>query len=724
MHRVNINLKNCYGIKDLNHELDFTKTPAYALYAPNGVMKTCLAETFSDAAKSQPSKDRIFPDREAVRHITDENGTDLEGERVLVVSAYDAEFGPTEKTSILLVSADLRKESEKLEKQVEQAKEALFKALRAQSGTRRDFESEISTAVMHGQDQFEDAVQRIRREVERQTEAPFANIRYDVVFNEKVRKALEDEGLRGAIEDYVTRYNQLLAASNYFRKGTFDYYNAGQIARSLADNGFFSANHTVTLYGGGGTVEIKTQKQLEQIIAKEKEQILTDKTLRTKFDKVQRQLERNSELREFCRYLQEDEAILSRMTNLEKFREDVLKSYLKANEVAYKELVEKLEAVEVRRAEIAEAARQQATQWDSVIRTFNERFFVPFELVAANKLAVILGQETKPLLGFVYKDGTQRADVDKNTLVKVLSTGERKALYILNVIFEVERRKAAGVETLIIVDDIADSFDYNNKYAIIQYLKEISEDDNGLFKLVMMTHNFDFFRTVESRFVGYPNCLMASKNEDGVTLVQAAGIRNVFANDWKKDFFKDARKKIASIPFLRNLIEMTTGEAGDDYKKLSSMLHKRPESNSTKVSDLDDIFNRLCGATGTSANNGKKVSELVLEEATACLTETGGLKLENKIVLAIGIRLEAERFLIAKIKDDPFVAGIKANQTRKLIERYKKDFPTETVALGVLDRVELMTPENIHVNSFMYEPIIDMGDDHLRDLFKRVTALT
>jgi len=30
--------------------------------------------------------------------------------------------------------------------------------------------------------------------------------------------------------------------------------------------------------------------------------------------------------------------------------------------------------------------------------------------------------------------------------------------------------------------------------------------------------------------------------------------------------------------------------------------------------------------------------------------------------------------------------------------------------------VMLMTPENIHLNSFMYEPIVDMNDDQLRRL--------
>ena len=34
-----------------------------------------------------------------------------------------------------------------------------------------------------------------------------------------------------------------------------------------------------------------------------------------------------------------------------------------------------------------------------------------------------------------------------------------------------------------------------------------------------------------------------------------------------------------------------------------------------------------------------------------------------------------------------------------------------------------MTPENIHVNAFMYEPIIDMSDDHLRKLYCKIKAL-
>jgi len=723
MNRVSSDLKHCYGIKALKRDFDFTKTRAYAIYAPNGVMKSSLAKTFDDAAKQEESHDLIFRDRKTVRKIADESGKPIEGERVLVVLPYDPEFGPTEKTSTLLVDAKLRKEYDQLYADIDEARIALVKAVRQQANSKKDFDEEIAEASTSGDD-FETAAGRIKTELEKQKDTPFADVLYDVIFDDKVVKALETKDLKDAVEEYIKRYNQLLAASTYFQKGTFDYYNAGQIAKSLAANGFFEAKHTVNLKGArGSAVEINTEKELEEIIVKEKETIIKDKDLRKKFDTVSRALERNSELREFTRYLQENEPLLARMNNLPKLREDILKSYLKVHYDLYKTLMDKYDAAAKRKKEIEEEARKQRTQWDEVISIFNQRFFVPFRLEAKNRIEVILGGDEIMQLGFTYLDGADTANVDKPDLMKVLSTGERKALYVLNVIFEIQRRAKAKEETLVIVDDIADSFDYQNKYAIIQYLKDICDDGDGLFKLIVMTHNFDFFRTIEGRFVGYHNCLMASKNDQGISLAQASGIRNVFANDWKPNFFADSKKKIASICFLRNIIEMTTGETDPNYEKLTSMLHWKTDTAGLKVGDLDAVYNAVCKTGCKSGNSDKLVHELIREEADICLTVASGLNLENKIVLAVATRLAAERFMIGKIKDDKFVAGIKANQTQALIGRFKAKFSKELNAINCLDRVALMTPENIHVNSFMYEPIVDMSDEHLKRLFTDVKRL-
>ena len=497
MRKVNLNLEHCYGIKHLKTVLNFSNTQAYAIYAPNGVMKSSLAQTFQDAFKGETSKDRIFPQRVTMQNITDESGKTIDGEQVMVVLPYDSEYGPTEKTSTLLVDAGLRREYEQLHTNIDDAKAALLKAIRQTAKTRkRNFENEITSAFTSGDD-FEVAVTRIKDELEKQKDMPFANVEYETIFNEKVLKAFDNKDLKNAVEDYIRRYNELLAASTFFKKGTFDYYNAGQIARSLTANGFFKAHHTVNLRATGKKLEIATAKELENIIIEEKKAILDDDVLRMRFDDVAKQLQRNAELRKFCYYLQDNEPLLSRMNNLAKFKEDVLKSYLKAHYNLYLELMGEYAHAAKRKKQIEEEARKQQTQWERVIAIFNDRFFVPFELETKNRIEVMLGGEPIVELGFTYTDGKERVGIDKPELLKVLSTGEKKALYVLNVIFEVERRSKDGVETLVIIDDIADSFDYQNKYAIIQYLDDISKD--GLFKLIIMTHNFDFFRTIEGR---------------------------------------------------------------------------------------------------------------------------------------------------------------------------------------------------------------------------------
>ena len=63
MKRINLDLENCYGIKNLQREFDFSHCNAYAIYAPNGAMKTSLTQTFKDVVAGRDSIDRIFPDR-------------------------------------------------------------------------------------------------------------------------------------------------------------------------------------------------------------------------------------------------------------------------------------------------------------------------------------------------------------------------------------------------------------------------------------------------------------------------------------------------------------------------------------------------------------------------------------------------------------------------------------------------------------------------------------
>ena len=723
MQEINVTLKNCYGIKSMDYTFDFSNGNQYAIYAPNGSMKTSFAKTFQDISENQESSDRIFTARQSERIVKDENDNEIPAEYVLVIEPYDRDFSHSEKTSTLLVNISLKKEYMMLNEELEICKKEFLNAMKAQSGSRMSLDKEISSTFTRGEDDesFYRALERVSNELKEQKDSRFDFVEYDCIFDEAVVKVLDDSDMKTAIQEYISRYNNLLESSTYFKRGVFEYYNATQIARILSKNGFFEAKHTVTLQADDRK-EIKTQKQLEKVVQDELDTITRDSELRTKFDSIKKKLEKNEKLRKFHRYLCDHPLLLSSLGNIELFKEDIWKSYFKANEQVYDNLLSKYRKVRKRRDQIAKMARDEQTHWEDAIHLFNQRFVVPFTLEAKNKEAVMLGDEDILDLGYSYHDGTEETSVERSHLLESLSQGEKKALYILNVIFEIEVRRQSEQETLFVVDDIADSFDYKNKYAIIQYLQDIS--DNSPFKLIILTHNFDFFRTVNSRLVQYSRCLTATKTETETKLEQAEGIRNPFLRDWKNHFFDDGKKRIASISFIRNLLEYTVGSSNRDYCMLTSMLHWHENTESVKQKDLDAVFCRMYKCKGGFQNPEEPVFALIEREANNCITGNEEGRLEHKIVLSIAIRLLAEKFMWEKIGDPEFLRNVQGNRTGNLLKCYETDFSGDDRSIETLRTVLLMTPENIHLNAFMYEPIIDMSDESLKRLLINVRGLT
>lgn len=157
---------------------------------------------------------------------------------------------------------------------------------------------------------------------------------------------------------------------------------------------------------------------------------------------------------------------------------------------------------------------------EKAIEIYDKRFSVPYKMEIANLKGAIIG-ESIPKIEFSFTDGDQtvRMTRDKLDELNTLSQGEKRALYLLNIIFEVEEIKQAHEETLFIVDDIADSFDYKNKYAIVEYLYEIAQDDK--YSMIILSHNFDFYRTISSRLgLHRKNRLCAGSDQNGVVLAE------------------------------------------------------------------------------------------------------------------------------------------------------------------------------------------------------------
>ncbi|ODQ95669.1 phage infection protein [Dietzia alimentaria] len=724
MKKLNLALRNCHGIRELDASFSFQKGNAVAVYAPNGTMKTSLARTFKDIADGLETADHMFPSRETQRSVSDENGNDVDPNDVVVVLSYDEELGPTESTSTLLVNPKLRKEYEGLQLDLLDARDDLVTALRAQSGTNQDVASVLSRVFTQQDGMFFEAMVRISYEVEQLEEARYADLPYDILFNDKVNAALRAPGVQSELASYVTRLNELLDDSAFFSRDSFTFYNATNVTKSLGDNGFFAASHSLLLHGEDEPRTVTSDADLKVLIAEEKKRIADDDALRKKLDAVEKALQKNADTRRFFDFISRREDLLPAFANVDSFQQDVWKSYLKAHEDTFQRVVKCFKSTEERRKEIEEQAAHESTQWEKVIQIFNDRFFVPFRLSAENKHRVMLGQETMLKLIFEFEEGGESTAVERDDLLAVLSNGEKKALYILNVLFEMEARKAAGRETLFVIDDLADSFDYKNKYAIIQYLKEMA--DHTDFKLVLLTHNFDFFRTLRSRgVVGYNRCFMAQKGKASVVLNQAEHVNNPFIRGFKLNFFSNGMQRIASIPFVRNILEYTKGIDDEDYILLTSLLHWKADSDSITNGDLDRIFTETFHgqegkAWGAPADS---VMDLLYQQADRALEADEGVNFENKIVLSIAARIHAEKYMVSELNDPGFTDTIATNQAHALFQEFGRRGLGNPGDQEVLDGVVLMTPENIHVNSFMYEPIIDMSDVALRELYSQVKSL-
>ncbi len=720
MKKIKINFQYCYGIKKLEKEFDFSNR-TFTIYAPNGSMKTSFAKTFYDYANDRETTDLAFPERKTVREIL-VDGKEIAPENIFVIEPYNADY-QSEKISTLLANKELKSDYESIHKDIDKTKIALIKKLKQLSGlTGRKDNIEDVIEDIFGKSFFDFVIDNdIEKVILNNNSLPFHDVQYQIIFNDKVIAFLNTKDFKTSIKDYIEKYHELIEQSPYLKR-EFNFYHAENIQKQLATNNFFKVGHSVNLFDGKTKSEYSSEEELKEILESEKKKVLNNEELQKSFEEINKKLT-NAELRTFRDYLLENRDILPELVNLEEFKKKIWLAYFVNQKELFLELAKKYKSGQEKIKELIEQAKKEETAWENVVSIFNTRFsHLPFYLKIKNKDDVILKGEV-PTVEFVFRDGeNEKVFKDKDELLKILSTGEKRALYILNIIFEVEARKKDDHETLFIIDDIADSFDYKNKYAIIEYLKYMSDTDN--FYMVILTHNFDFFRTVQSRGISsYDQCLIAIKNDSEIKLEQAQYLKNPFIKDWKKNL-TDAKKLIASIPFVRNIAEYTQGQNNDDYLLLTSVLHYKNNTKDLKVRDMKQAFeNNIQGITFPSENLDTKILDLIFNTADDCLTADEGINLENKIVLSIAIRLKAEQFMKSKITDEQFLSDLDntLNQTWNLLKKYEEEFNNEKENIEILKRVNLITPENIHINSFMYEPILDMGDWELRELYKTVT---
>lgn len=726
MDSLHLRLENCYGIQSLEHDFDFRENKGpkngrcHAIYAPNGFFKTSLAKVFTDLKHGRDSGDYFFPHRQTQRDIFSDTGEALDPESLLIIDSYVDSY-QSENISLLLVNNDLKKVHDDALSAIQESRNVVNKELARLAGVKgRQPNVEHLLKEDFGVPNVYDAFELLGREKATSNTDKLEEIVYTEIFNDKTNAFLESGEIQEEINQYIERYNVLVDQSPVLTR-QFNTRSVDAFGKSLSESGFFQARHTLNLKTADSYEIVADEYDFKRKVDEEKDRIVGDEQVKSAFEKIDKSLGKNAELRVLRDRIAERPDVIQELHDPARMRQRLWVRYAQESEAALDKFLQTLAESRGLIEHSRQQAREEQTRWAQVVEEFNRRFWVPFRLRIGNQEeAVLLGEAPEVIFEFV--DGEERVEVAQDELQKGLSQGEKRALYILNVLFEVQARMTMDKKTLLVLDDLADSFDYRNKYAIVEYLREVAEDPR--FHCIFMSHNYDFHRTVVSRLdIPRENVAFATRSDRGIALPQEK-YQNQPLSHWRRNLSNNVRMLVASIPLARNIAEYCGDK--DELLRLTSLLHLRPDTDDFTVYDYEQCLRRVFSDQGDLQLEGgdRAMTSVIKEVADAIAAENAeNAELESKVALAIATRLEAERFMIREIDDAEFVGNITRNQTMVLLKRFKSERGDMSPEVQVLKRVNLMTPENIHLNSFMYEPILDMAPYELKVLYEEVCGL-
>lgn len=740
--------KNCYGLKQFNlQNINFSRCNKALIYAPNGVIKSSLSKVFDDISKGATTCDRIFQNvvsNYSVTHYTSRyvyssaNRTQPTAtDRIYVVNTFNNSFEFTKETvSTLLADETTRNAYNVLMAQFSGEIRQIEEKLRVLTGlTKSQIKGKLITDLgLTGTADWTDIFEKLNElYATRRTFEYLNDCTYSELFNDKAMAVYGKQEFLNSIEEYISSLNILLE-NNPILNDRFTDRNAETLGKEMAKHNLFNAQHTICLKDG--TTVIHSLEEWNFVVNEQLDRLYSSPELSTVFQKLKKMLTSNGEVSRLRDIIVAHREIIPALSDIPALKVQTWLDCFSKLDMSFDDYYRNISQYTAQIKVLYEQASAQSARWQTVVNKFNRRFRVPFEVRIENKANFLLKDEA-PNLSFKYTRGMiaqQSATLKKDDLMVSLSTGEKRALYLLYILFDLERIRqqatAGGGQFLIVADDIADSFDYKNKYAIIEYLNDLG-NTSGI-DLLILTHNFDFYRTVKLRLgVARNHCYIAQRDEEGIVSItefkyQKDFFKNVVIKDIKDgNIINDDKKKllISSIPFYRNLCEYSGKEV--EYSRLTCFLHLKTtplDTLTVKISDLWNLINPFLNNT-TFSGADEDYYTAVTRVANTCVADnTNEVLLDNKLVIAIAIRLLTEKFMKnTLISNGKACSDADSNQTRKWFNQVKR-FLTPA-QISVIEEVNLITPESIHLNSFMFEPLIDISNWALKDLYTRVTNL-
>lgn len=741
MDKLSITFSNCHGIKSINREFNFSKDDdknyhIALIYAPNGTMKTSFAKTLRDIGEGIEPRN-IISDKEPKYKINiTENGevselTSVEvKERIFVIESIKEDFS-FENTTPLISDMESRSKYTTLFKElIESKKEFLNKVKKvtkipvgADEILEKKLEKTINDDLKNNSGNLLSYLSSNIDEIRDNLGIDIKNIKYDDLFSDAALKLLADEEIIENSCSYSKNLDKLLKESLIFNDSNFDHNNAKALSKSIKTNNLFEAGHKILFKSV--KEPISNLNELNNLFDGQLDVILKDDNLKENFEKISSKLSKNKTGKKLEKIIKDNPRVISLLKDIDNLKKiywySVFNSEIDDLTILIDEFNEKRKTLD----DIRKKATEEQTKWQEIIDKFNKRFNIPYTLKLENKEDVILNEDVPRISYYYENEQGESKQLSLEQLKDIYSNGQKRAIYLLDILYKIEMIRDKNETKLLVFDDIADSFDYENKYAIIEYLNDLSKDES--FRIIVMSHNYDFFRIVKSRL----NCgeaYFTVRDEHGGLLLKDKSIEannNIFlkiVGDIGKNPDDHIKEVISLVPFLRNLCEYRRDKV--NFGLLTMILHYKNEGRNLTLRNLEHIYKEwdICDFEESNRANDK-IYDLIHEEADVIYrNRKKEINIINKLILSMDIRLRSESYMINKLGGFDNLEKILSNQTRALLDLYKENF-NDNPEIGLFEKVAMMTPENIHINSFMFEPILDMDDFYLKSLYEQLLKL-
>lgn len=351
MQRLKIHMENCYGIKSLEKELDFTTSKVNAIYARNGLMKTSFTKVFKKIQdnKRVEIRDEIFRITPVVNDIQ-VDGDDIRKDDIFVIQSFENSY-ESDSIASLLINSELKQNLS----EVINLKDRFLKLLEKKSGRKitktvqgkkvYDLEPSIIEDFGFNERSFLLNLDYINLD---DVDYDFSEIQYSAIYDDSVIKKIKSVEFQTKIVEFLDKSDEIYAEFGFLDKGRFTLPKLKDIEKGLKKNSFFVKENKILL---DGDIEITNADELH-----------------IKIGEVECQLQDTNEFKEIEKLLSDAKGTILKdiiencpeiveelkIENLDEFKRKLWLSYIKSEtekfeelKVSYRELEETIDQAEL-----------------------------------------------------------------------------------------------------------------------------------------------------------------------------------------------------------------------------------------------------------------------------------------------------------------------------------------------------------------------------------------